>query len=42
MDELVSTIVRNLQEDAWQPNRDIARKLGIAPSTCLERTRLLR
>ncbi|GAB2975753.1 Lrp/AsnC family transcriptional regulator [Amycolatopsis acidiphila] len=42
MDEFDSAIVRNLQEDARQSNRDIARKLGIAPSTCLERTRLLR
>ncbi|MEW2503912.1 Lrp/AsnC family transcriptional regulator [Amycolatopsis sp. CA-161197] len=42
MDELDSAIVRHLQEDARQTNRDIARKVGIAPSTCLERTRLLR
>lgn len=42
MDELDSAIVRHLQEDARQSNRDIARKLGVAPSTCLERTRLLR
>ena len=42
LDELDSAIVRHLQEDARQSNRDIARKIGIAPSTCLERTRLLR
>ena len=42
LDELDSAIVRLLQEDARQTNRDIARKVGIAPSTCLERTRLLR
>ncbi|HEV7979010.1 Lrp/AsnC family transcriptional regulator [Amycolatopsis sp.] len=42
MDELDSAIVRELQEDARQSNRDIARKVGVAPSTCLERTRLLR
>ncbi|GAB2755524.1 DNA-binding Lrp family transcriptional regulator [Amycolatopsis magusensis] len=42
LDELDSAIVRLLQEDARQSNRDIARKIGIAPSTCLERTRLLR
>ncbi|MGW6444724.1 Lrp/AsnC family transcriptional regulator [Lentzea sp. NPDC055074] len=42
MDELDSAIVRELQRDARQSNRDIARKVGIAPSTCLERTRLLR
>jgi DNA-binding Lrp family transcriptional regulator len=42
MDELDSAIVQHLQEDARQSNRDIARKVGIAPSTCLERIRLLR
>ena len=42
LDELDSAIVRHLQEDARQTNRDIARKVGIAPSTCLERIRLLR
>ncbi|GAB3568398.1 Lrp/AsnC family transcriptional regulator [Amycolatopsis endophytica] len=42
MDELDSAIVRLLQEDARQSNRDIARKVGIAASTCLERIRLLR
>jgi DNA-binding Lrp family transcriptional regulator len=42
MDEVDSAIIRELQEDARQPNQDIARKIGIAPSTCLERTRLLR
>ncbi|GLZ41589.1 Lrp/AsnC family transcriptional regulator [Actinokineospora sp. NBRC 105648] len=42
MDELDSAIVRQLQADARQSNRDIARKVGIAPSTCLERIRLLR
>ncbi|RZQ64406.1 Lrp/AsnC family transcriptional regulator [Amycolatopsis suaedae] len=42
MDELDSAIVRLLQEDARQSNRDLARKVGVAPSTCLERTRLLR
>lgn len=42
MDELDSAIVRELQSDARQSNRDIARKVGIAPSTCLERIRLLR
>lgn len=42
MDEVDSAIIRELQLDARQPNQDIARKVGIAPSTCLERTRLLR
>ncbi|NRQ30758.1 Lrp/AsnC family transcriptional regulator [Nonomuraea sp. NN258] len=41
MDELDSEIVRLLQTDARQSNRELARKLGIAPSTCLERVRAL-
>ncbi|GHA34837.1 AsnC family transcriptional regulator [Streptomyces tauricus] len=41
MDELDSAIVRELQADGRQSNRALAGKLGIAPSTCLERTRLL-
>lgn len=42
MDELDSQIVEQLQRDARITNRDLARRLGIAPSTCLERTRALR
>ncbi|MCD7439521.1 Lrp/AsnC family transcriptional regulator [Streptomyces lincolnensis] len=42
MDELDTAILRHLQEDARQSNRTIAQKVGIAPSTCLERIRLLR
>lgn len=42
MDEVDSAIVRALQRDARQTNRDLARAVGIAPSTCLERVRLLR
>ncbi len=42
MDELDSAIVRELQRDARQSNRELARFLGVAPSTCLERVRLLR
>jgi DNA-binding Lrp family transcriptional regulator len=42
MDELDSAIVDHLQRDARQTNRELARKLGIAPSTCLERVRGLR
>jgi DNA-binding Lrp family transcriptional regulator len=42
MDELDSAIICELQRDARQTNRDLARHLGIAPSTCLERVRLLR
>lgn len=33
--------MRLLQTDARQSNREIARRLGIAPSTCLERVRAL-
>jgi DNA-binding Lrp family transcriptional regulator len=42
MDERDSAFVRLLQRDARQTNRGIARALGIAPSTCLERVRALR
>jgi DNA-binding Lrp family transcriptional regulator len=42
VDELDSAIVRELQVNARQTNRDLAQKVGIAPSTCLERVRLLR
>lgn len=42
MDELDSAIIRELQINARQTNRDLARAVGIAPSTCLERVRLLR
>jgi AsnC-type helix-turn-helix domain len=35
MDELDSEIVRLLQTDARRSNRELARQLGIAPSTCL-------
>jgi DNA-binding Lrp family transcriptional regulator len=42
VDELDSAIVQYLQRDARQTNRDLARTLGIAPSTCLERVRALR
>jgi DNA-binding Lrp family transcriptional regulator len=42
MDELDSVIVAELQRDARQTNRELARRVGIAPSTCLERVRLLR
>ena len=42
MDKLDGAIVRELQADARQTNRELAAKLGIAPSTCLERVRALR
>ncbi|MEU6555261.1 Lrp/AsnC family transcriptional regulator [Streptomyces sp. NPDC046915] len=41
MDEVDSAIVHHLQLDGRLSNRALAEKLGIAPSTCLERTRLL-
>ncbi|WP_335981163.1 MULTISPECIES: Lrp/AsnC family transcriptional regulator [Streptomycetaceae] len=41
MDDIDSAIVRHLQVDGRLSNRALAEKLGIAPSTCLERTRLL-
>src|SRR6185295_4500543 len=42
VDELDAAIVRHLQQDARQTNRELARAVGIAPSTCLERVRALR
>ncbi|MGH3601480.1 MAG: Lrp/AsnC family transcriptional regulator, partial [Pseudonocardiaceae bacterium] len=42
MDELDSAIIGHLQSDARQTNRELARRLGVAPSTALERVRLLR
>jgi DNA-binding Lrp family transcriptional regulator len=42
VDELDSAIVQHLQRDARQTYRDLARVLGKAPSTCLERVRALR
>lgn len=42
MDELDSAIVRELVRNARLTNRELATQLGIAPSTCLVRTRLLR
>jgi DNA-binding Lrp family transcriptional regulator len=42
VDELDSALVERLQSDARLSNRDLARALGIAPSTCLERVRALR
>jgi len=42
VDELDSAIIQHLQTNARQTNRDLARAVGIAPSTCLERVRVLR
>ncbi|GAA4508170.1 Lrp/AsnC family transcriptional regulator [Actinoallomurus oryzae] len=41
MDERDAEIVRLLQTDARQSYRELARKLDIAPSTCMERIRTL-
>ena len=41
MDELDSAILIELQQDARQTNRELARRLGVAPSTALERVRAL-
>ncbi len=42
VDELDSAIVALLQADARRTNRELARAVGVAPSTCLERVRALR
>ncbi|MFD7555112.1 MULTISPECIES: Lrp/AsnC family transcriptional regulator [unclassified Streptomyces] len=41
MDELDAAIIRNLQLNARQSNRELARRVGVAPSTSLERVRIL-
>lgn len=41
MDMIDDGIIRLLQADARRSNRELARMLGIAPSTCLERVRSL-
>lgn len=42
MDELDAAILQELQQDARLSNKDLAARLSIAPSTCLERVRRLR
>jgi DNA-binding Lrp family transcriptional regulator len=42
VDELDSAILRELQADARLTNRELAARLGLAPSSCLVRTRALR
>jgi len=42
VDALDRAILRRLQQDGRQTNRDLAEAVGIAPSTALERTRALR
>jgi predicted ArsR family transcriptional regulator len=41
-DAVDQAILRRLQRDGRQTNRELAEALGIAPSTALERTRALR
>jgi len=41
-DALDRALLRELQNDARQTNRDLAAKTGVSPSTSLERVRLLR
>lgn len=42
LDELDAALLRELQNDARKTNRDIAAAVAVAPSTSLERIRLLR
>jgi DNA-binding Lrp family transcriptional regulator len=42
MDELDSALIGALQADGRRSNRDLAKDLGVAPSTTLERVRSLR
>lgn len=42
LDELDRALLRALQNDARQTNRDLAAAVGVAPSTALERVRALR
>ena len=42
VDELDSVIIRELQLNARQTNKELAATIGVAPSTCLERVRALR
>ncbi|MFG1604912.1 Lrp/AsnC family transcriptional regulator [Actinoplanes sp. NPDC049265] len=41
MDELDARIIGELQSDARLSNRELARLIGVSPSTCLERVRSL-
>jgi DNA-binding Lrp family transcriptional regulator len=42
MDEVDSAIIRELQANARLSNRELAARIGIAPSSCHVRTRVLR
>jgi DNA-binding Lrp family transcriptional regulator len=40
-DSVTRALLSELQKDARQPNKALAEKIGVAPSTCLERVREL-
>lgn len=42
LDAIDAAIVRELQNDARLPNKDLAARVNVAPSTCLARQRSLR
>jgi DNA-binding Lrp family transcriptional regulator len=42
LDSVDRALLRELQNDARQTNKDLAQKIAVAPSTCLERVRELR
>ena len=42
IDSTDKALLRELQRDARQTNRDLAAKVGVSPSTSLERVRMLR
>ena len=42
LDSIDRALLRELQNDARQTNKALAEKVGVAPSTCLERVRELR
>ena len=42
LDSVDRALLRELQNDARQTNKALAEKVGVAPSTCLERIRELR
>jgi DNA-binding Lrp family transcriptional regulator len=42
LDSVDEALLRELQKDARQTNKSLAEKVGVAPSTCLERVRELR
>ena len=42
LDSVDRALLRELQNDARQTNKALAEKVGVSPSTCLERVRELR